>query len=355
MKKKTKVLIIALVTIGILLIAMAPIWSKVILPGFIRVNDDIEFTMQFEGTLLLNVDPASFNPYALNQEISLPITLSWTLKSIPGKSSADVIAIDEVIELKSRTGQNLATIKHIYDMDRKTGQNVIGEASDQERKGYLIPFDLKPGVFESWDNETVDVIRLQFVKEETRDGEDYKDVRVYLFDITVDSEKIVGSPLGFPTEISGAMLKRLTSNPGLPVTDDQQLPVAYYTTISSITAFEPTTGIMVDTPVYNRTYYVNTALQGEQDNLVEVASLDYKRTGESIRETVDLAAKHAATLDFARKWVPVIFLIAGLLLLAVAVFIYIKYSARKSKPRGKRRKKSGKATSYDNCSDPDGT
>ncbi|MBN2169452.1 MAG: DUF3068 domain-containing protein [Actinobacteria bacterium] len=338
MKKKTLLLIISLALLGIILIAMAPVWSKVILPELSKADTSMDLTMEFEGTLLLNIDPKSFKLYGQNQQMSIPITLQWTLETVPEKSSSDIVVIDEEVLVKSNTGQTLATINHVYDMDRKTGQNVNGKSSDQDRKGYLMPIGLEPGVFESWDNETSNTIRLQFVTEETRDGDTYKGVKTYVYDITVDSEKIIVPPLGYPLEITGSMFKTLLSNPGLPLSDDQAISLTYYTTISSRTAFEPTTGLMVDTPVYNRTYYVDAALPGEPLNLIQVASLDYSRTEDSVKEMVDLSAKYASAFNFAKRWVPVIFMISGIFVLIIAFFVLLRNFGKRKIPKKKRRK-----------------
>lgn len=315
---------IVLIVIGAILVIAAPIWRWVVAPQFIRIPDDIEVESVYEGTLTLYADPDTMVFYTDGKEI--PVDITRTDTSVPEKSSSDVAVIRETVEVKNReTGEILEEYgwDRAYALDRQTSENVSYEGVEKDRKGYyiMLPMGTETKSYDMWDEDLERTGEVDFIKKETRSGEKHKSVEVYVFGTDSDLERIYGTPPGMPAELSGAQIKELLQDPSVDLPDTLMLPIEYYKKTEVQLVVEPRTGAFVDIPLYHEEYYANKALPGDDPDYILLAEIDYSQIEENVMTVVDDTAEYFGLLDLVKLWIPLIFLVMGLIFLLVGLFL----------------------------------
>jgi hypothetical protein len=313
---------IAAIAIGLILVVLAPVWRWAIAPQFIKIPDNIDITSRYEGTLRLFVDPQKMVLYPKGKEVTIPLSITRRDVSQPGKSDSKTAVIKERVEGKDPEGNTMIEWTRYFALDRKSSQNVSGHNSDADRNGYyvMLPMGTDKKTYEMWDEDLMKTGSAKFVKVETRDGEKHKVIKVFVFDAAGAPEAMVKPPLGLPATLPGKTIKVILGNPNIALPDDAMFPIEYYKKTEATLVAEPRTGSFVDIPKYREEYYANAALPGEKQNLLALAILDYKQTGINVKAVVDDTAAYFALLDLMAVWLPVIFLVVGLILLLAGIF-----------------------------------
>jgi hypothetical protein len=314
---------VVLIIIGIIVIALAPIWKWAIGPQLLKLPDDIDTTSIYEGVLSLSVDPNSLALLPPELEVKVPLTITRTDVSQPDLSTGSVAVVKENVSAVGPGGKEFITWEKFYAMDRKTAENVPGNNSDMDREGYflLYGFGVKQESYPIWDDDTMKTTDSEFVKEETRDGFDNADVPVYVFEVG-GKDKMVEPPLGLPDKISGAQIKALINNRALPFNDTEMYKIDFLKDTQATLVVEPRTGIIVDIPSYDETYYVDAGALGMGE--IKLANLLYRQTGENVREQIDDAASFFGLLDMVQIWIPVILLVVGLIILIIGIALFAR-------------------------------
>lgn len=217
-----------------------------------------------------------------------------------------------------------------YALDRKTSQNVTGYDKIKNREGYsiLLPMGTREQAYPIWDYDTGKTGNIEFAKTSTLNGVKHKNVEVLVFQGKGTIEKMVAPPAGFPEALPGSVIKQILGNPNLLVPDTALIPIDYYKKTDATLMVEPRTGAFVNIPAYTDEFYVNGALSGPPD-YIKLASVHYMQTAASVATSVDNSSKYIGLLDLVQMWLPLIFLVVGLILVILGIFLGRKPSADK--------------------------
>jgi len=317
---------VIVIVIGVILAIAAPVWKWAIAPVFIVIPDDLSIESIYEGTLKLYADADSMEFYPEGQEVTLPVTITRKDVSVPSKSDSEAAVIREQVEVVGPDNEVLISWDKYFALDRKTALNLPDHNSDRDREGYyvMLPMGAEQVTYEMWDDDTELTGDAVFSSEETRDGNDFKDVTVYVYEADGDLEPMVEPPLGLPGQLSGKEIKSILNDPGINLADDTMLPIEYLKQASVTIVAEPRTGAVVDLPAYHEEYYVNAALPGQPANNILMGVLDYKQTPESVAFVIDESAGYFALLDLVTMWLPLMLLVVGLMMIIVGILLVVR-------------------------------
>lgn len=323
---------IVVIVIGVILVIMAPVWKWAIGPQFVKIPNNLDTTSEYEGTLKIYADPQSMSLYPPGQEQVQKLKITRNDKAIPSRSSSSVILVEEKGVVKDASTGKVLQLgwDKFYALDSKTAQNVSGHGSDNNRTGLtvLFPIGTQKNEYLFWDDDTGKTGAAKFVKEETIEGVKHKSVKVLVFDVKGTPDKMSKPPLGLPAELPGSVIKTILGNPAMPISDTMMLPIDYFKKTDARIVAEPKTGSIVDVPRYREEYYVNTAL-APPPNYLTLATLDYAQTRLNVKMVVDDSAKYFGMLDLNAMWLPLIFLVVGLILIVIGLFLGRKPGASK--------------------------
>jgi hypothetical protein len=314
--------IITAVVIGVILIVFAPVWRWVIAPQFTKVPNNIDITSIYKGSLTLYVNPQKFTLYPKGKQVIVPLTITRRDTSQPGKSDSTAAAIKEQLVAKGPAAKTFIRWTRYYAVDRKSSENIAGHNSDMSRQGYyiMLPMGTKKTPYQLWDDDLQKTGEAKFVRVETRQGNKHKQVKVFVFKVTGTPETMIKPPMGLSATLPGKTIKAILGNPNIALPDNTMFPIEYMKKTDASLVAEPRTGAIVDIPMYHEEYYANAALPGEKANLLPLAVLDYGQTSASVRAVVDYSAKYFGLLDLVTMWLPIIFLVVGLIVLLIGIF-----------------------------------
>ena len=317
---------IIVIAIGVILAIAAPVWKWAIAPMFIEIPNDLSIESVYEGTLKLYADADNMEFYPEGQEVTLPVTITRKDSSVPEKSDSEAAVIREVVEVVGPDKEVLISWDKYFALDRKTALNLPGHNSDRDREGYyvMLPMGAEQVTYEMWDDDTELTGDAVFISEETRDGNDFKDVTVYVYEAKGNLEPMLEPPLGLPEQLSGKEIKVILNDPSINLADDTMLPIEYLKQASVTIVAEPRTGAIVDLPAYHEKYYVNAGLPGKPANNIIMGELDYKQTSESVALVIDESAKYFALLDLVTMWLPLMLLVVGLIMIILGVLLRVR-------------------------------
>jgi len=319
---------IVLIVIGVMLASAAPVWKWSIAPEFLKIPDDISVTSIYEGTLKMYADPEKLEFYPEGQAVELPVTITRIDTSDPDKSDSEAAVIREQLEALDREGNIVVEWDKYFALDRKDAHNLAGHNSDRDRDGWyvMLPVNAEKTIYAMWDDDTESTADAGFIKEDTRDGDEYKNVDVYVYKAEGGPDVMVEPPLGLPTRLSGKVIKEVLGDPTLPLADDAELPIEYYKSGVTSLVVEPRTGSIVDLPDYQESYFVNASLPGQPPDMIPIAVLDYKQTPETVADLVDESASYFGLIDLVTIWLPLILLVVGLMIIIVGILLAIRKS-----------------------------
>ncbi len=170
-----------LIVIGILLILAAILWWAVAVPGLVKFPDNLDLTLHYEGTQTLYVNPQTGAPLPTGQEISLPLAIDNTFKSIKSEFTSSKAVVEETTTV-SLGGQSQGSVKSVYVFDRKTMKNLddplsnyagvpVNRAANGDSYYINFPFDTKSDqTYKVWSNEANTTYDIKFDKNEDVDG-----------------------------------------------------------------------------------------------------------------------------------------------------------------------------------------
>jgi len=114
---------IALSVVGVVLVILAIVWWAAIAPSLTKLPDDIDTSMDFEGTLTQYVDPATGQSLPAGKEVAVPFTVLRNFATVPDKTtSSTAICLDSIF--MTVAGQERPPQLTQYALDRKTRECV---------------------------------------------------------------------------------------------------------------------------------------------------------------------------------------------------------------------------------------
>jgi hypothetical protein len=305
------------------LLILTPVWKWAVVPSLKKIPDTVDQTLIYEGVLTLNVDPTTMAPLPAGMEVKVPLTITRKDVSDKAKGTSSVAVIREPVVAKGPASKDYINYIKYYALDRKTGKNVPGNNSDMNRTDYsiMLGFDVTPnGTYKYFDDDTAKAAKMNYVKSDTMDGFDYKGVKVLQFTGT-GSGKTTKPPLGMPAKISGAQIKTVLNNPGLPFADTEMYPIDYIKNITATIRVDERTGSIFDVMSMKEEYFVDATALGM--GKIKLATIQYSQTPASVKQNLDEAASSYKQLDMVEKYIPLLLLILGVILLVIGVVLIL--------------------------------
>lgn len=110
---------ITLLVIGIILVALAIVWWAAIAPALVKLPDDIDTRMTFEGALTLYVDSETGTPLTEDQAVMLPLTVDRTFVALPDLYTSDTAVFEDTVIMSIMGEAGQPQVTH-YALDRAT-------------------------------------------------------------------------------------------------------------------------------------------------------------------------------------------------------------------------------------------
>lgn len=315
---------LVLIIIGVVFIALAPIFKWGLGPMLVKLPDDIDSVSIYEGVLSLGVNPDTLELLPPGLEVKVPLTITRTDVSVPERSDGSTAVIREDAIAKGPGGKDFLTYTKYFALDRKTAKNVSSDEADvKDREGYSILFGFgldKNEPLPVWDDDTGETGDITFVEETTLDGFVYKDLVTYVYEGGGEG-KMLEPPLGLPEMIPGSTIKTLLGDPALPFNDDEEYKIDYVKTKKATVMINQRVGNVSNIPEFEEVYYVDASALGM--GRIKLATLSYKNTAASVRASVDTAGDAYALLDLAGKWLPLGLLLFGVVILVIGLVVFV--------------------------------
>ena len=112
-----------LLVIGAILVVVAIVWWTVIGPMLVKLPDDIDTHMDFEGTLTVYVDPATGAAIPEDQAMGIPITVSRDFVALTDLYTSDTAVLEDTLVLTMMGDEAEPQITR-YAVDRNTRECV---------------------------------------------------------------------------------------------------------------------------------------------------------------------------------------------------------------------------------------
>ena len=322
--KKSKAGLV-LIIIGVVFIALVPIWKWGLGPSLVKLPDTIDSVSNYDGLLTLNIDPNSLSPLPPDIKLKIPVSITRKDISAPEKSSGDVAVIKETGVGVGPGGKKLTDYTKYFALDRKTGKNVTSdEANVKNRTDYslLLGFYVdKDGTYSLWDDDTRTTGKLQFVKETTVDGFTSKNVPAIVWKGS-GKNKMVVPPLGLPEKVSGAQIKALLGNPALPYNDTEMYPITFVKSVAASVISGVKTGQFLNVLDNKEEYFVDATAAGLGE--IKIGSLQLRETAFSKKRSTDGGTEAYMLLDAVSTYIPLGLLIIGLIILGIGLALYLR-------------------------------
>lgn len=328
MAQRSKAALVVLI-IGLIVLALAPIWKWGIGPSLLKVPDTIDVTSVYDGTLTLYIDPAALAPLPPELTVRIPLTITRRDLSQPSKSTGSVAVIQETTKAIGPAGKAFVDTKMYYALGRKTSENVSNSAADFNRTGFypIMPIGVKKQTYKLWSDDARRTGDAKFVKTLQITGLKTPSTPIYEFSATGPPVPTVTPPLGLPASVSGAQIKSILNNPAFAVVDTEQYPITYLKQTTATLWVEPRTGSIVGVPSNTDTYFVDASALGQPN--IKLASIHYAQTSENIKNVLDETAKNWSLLDMVGLWIPLALLILGVILTVIGAV----WLSRKKEPK----------------------
>ena len=209
-----------LIALGIVLILGAILWWAIAVNALVKLPDDIDSESAYDGEITYYLDPGTQEPLPAGEEITMPMKVDRTVKSLKDEYDSSRAVIEEKVVVEVAGMQNPpGGTTSVYVLDRKSSENVdddrafdFEEGNKVNRQGSyypLFPFDTSSDdTYPVWKPEIIEAKDAEFVEEKELEG-----ITVYNFSGggTIDERKAVSPAyvkmLGVPEEVSFDQLK----------------------------------------------------------------------------------------------------------------------------------------------------
>jgi hypothetical protein len=327
--------------VGAILIVLAVVIRFVVLPTASKLPSDLNQTQLYEGTVV-GLDAAAFAAGDLGrlQTPEAPITAdrSVTVNAVEGDTA--IVTSKAVIHLPGDTTQNDV---HTYAVSRVDFSPVT---LTPEQHDSLVPeeqkatFEPHEGVAFAWppnppqdgtslyDPVTQTAQEAVFANEGTLAG---RDVNNYVVDASgpVKSPAVLAGFAQFPTQIPKSVVVGLLEAGAVPAgsqelirADLAELPELIDVGFSSSNKIDAAVDKQFGSPLrfdQEQSLFATIPVGGQQVNVLPLSTLKLHTADFEVTAGGDTASKNATLLAAIGVWVPIAFVIIGLLLIALAI------------------------------------
>ena len=322
---KAKGLGIAILVLGVVLVAGGLAVKYVVLPSQAKFPADVDATRVYDGELAVMMNAAALETGDLANLFlkDIPVTIDRTVKTLEVGGDDGAIVSDYAV-MSSPQGP-LAESLSIYAIDRTTMEAIedfSGDARIISREGLVIgwPIGSEPADYIGWNGDTLSPTPITYVGEEERAGlNTYKYRAVSEPKVIVDPELLAQFPPAFPK----SLLVQLAPALGLPDEMMAQLgpvlevmpdpvPLTYTFAFDKTYWIEPTTGILIDIDVMeSRSVALTVPGAPEPVPLAEVQHLEYVTSPASVQDAVNDANDGISQLNLFGVYVPIALVMLG--------------------------------------------
>ncbi len=349
-----------LLVLGLALIAIGLVVMFVIVPGMKQFPDDVDTTRNYNGTMPVLLNPATFE---FMTDLSVDLERHFETEEVDG----DIALVLEVQTL-SMGGQPLsAPVVKRHVIDRKTMEFVEDYSGDWTalegfvpRGGLVLgwPIDAEKEDYDGWSDDYQTKVLLEYV-----DTRDHPRAEIETYYFTSSSGPLPINPLavaamGLPAELTQAQIAALLGGMedvteemalGLPLALQaaqwpDPVPLSYVYEYTGEYWIEPTTGVMIDTHKIEIRKVgfsdelmtsLATVLAALPEGMVDPAALgemlpipvfylDYQATDESVQDAKDDALDAKDQLQLFGTTMPVGLIVIGLVLGIAGAFLFMQ-------------------------------
>jgi len=335
---------VALAVVGVLLIVAAAVVRFVVVPSVTKLPTDLDVTLRFEGTY------DGINPAVLSGEATevlaegVPIVASRTVtaESVDG----DTEIVRRADERTVGDGEPAVT-EVFFAVDRGTAEagpapDGAEDVTDAEGLVFTLPVDPSPedGVYEYWDQNTLQSAPVTFEGEETLGGRD-----VYRYESVSEGELANPAALNLPTSLPKDTLAALA--PGLEGLVSPELLAALPAVLPSLPAEIPIAWTSRTTTLVDSDQELGATIAGGSTQEVTgsldlgvttvdvpFATIAIYSTDDSIDDRGDEVGDQSSLLNLVGTILPIVLLVLGVLLIVAALLLARRAAARTTAPAG---------------------
>jgi hypothetical protein len=318
---------IVLGTTGVVLIALAIVLRFVLVPILTKLPTNTDLGIQYSGTgTLLNAQALQSGDTAHVLAANVPITVDRRVKVTGANGSTAIVSDNLTI---NAGGQKLPS-DHTYALDRTTqaGARPIDAAAVEPSLGALsstFPIGPKPDdSYRFYDSTTRTIVPLRYAGSGSLDG---RSVNTYKVDATGpvrDAGLLKLLPQALPKNLLAGLAPLLPADVRAKVTPamlaalPDPVPLGY-TGVTHIDAWvDRQTGVPVNEHI-NEQVLVDVSLGAQSLSLTPVLALDFQISPDSQKYLADQATSHGHLLTIIKVIVPIVLVVLGILLVAVAI------------------------------------
>ena len=341
----------ALTIIGVLLLAAGLVLMLAIVPGMKKMPADTDTTRDYEGTMVVLLNPADFTFQKM-----LPITLQRHFAVT--ETDGDLALVKEEKTMMTGTTPLQQVVTH-YAVDRTTMLATDQYPEDWAtsegflpREGIVLswPMDTEQKDYTGWSDDYMSTVPLTFAEEATHER---SGMTLYKFTSSSDPKPIVPemvAAMGLPTELPKAQVQQLLGQidlsalPGDMLTQlfamlPDPVPLGYYYGYDGTYWIDPVTGIIVDVEkAEKRSVSLSPdllegtplALLPEEQMAglrVPVSDFKYTATDASVVEAKADAEDAGSKLQLYGTTLPWIGIVAGAVLLVIGLVLMRRKAA----------------------------
>ena len=325
---------IACAVAGVVSLIAAALLAWWITPSFVaRVPDGRVSHRIYAGTFQTLIDPAALASGDLLGAVksNLPMPVDQVVKV--EKASGDTALVSDSRTI-SAAGNKVEQTRWEYAVDRTSLEAVSSHPSDWAvvpARGLTVnwPLGAEKKTYQGWTPETQTTTPLTFLRTESKQG-----LTTYVFEAKVPPTKIVDQQIlaAMPKSLPASVLKLLAGAGTLPAAQAAQLtqllpqlpdpvPLAYTFQDASTFWVDPDTGLVIQVQRTQQRVAEIALPDGTAVPLLPAVVATYRTTDASAASAADEARHGSTVISWLGVYLPIILLVLGVVLLAVAAVL----------------------------------
>ena len=328
---------IACAVVGVLSLIAAALMAWWITPSYVaRIPSGKDLSRNYQGTFQTLLDPHALASGNLLQAIkqNVPMTVAQDVKA---QSTSGNTALMSDSRTTQAAGATVEQTKWQYAVDRQSLEAVSSHPSSWivvPAKGLTVsfPFGAQKKNYTGWVPETQTTTTLNYLRSEQKQG-----ITTYVYEGKVGLTKMVDQQIlaTLPKQLPGSLLKLLASAGNLPAALAGQLtqllpqlpaevPMAYLFQDDSTFWVDPDTGLVIDVHRNQQRVAAIALPNGATVPLIPAVAVTYQDTAASSQAAADDARHGSTVISWLGVWLPIILLVLGVVLLALAALLGLR-------------------------------
>ena len=325
---------IACAVVGVLSLVAAALMAWWITPSYVaRIPDGKNISRTYEGTFQSLLDPTALASGNLLGAIKRNVPVS-VVQDVKAEQTSGNTALMSDSRTTEAAGTKVEQTKWEYAVDRQSLEATSNHPSSWNvipAKGLTVsfPFGAQKKNYEGWTPETQTTVPLTYLRSETKQG-----ITTYVYEAKVPPTKIVDPQIlaSLPKQLPTSLIQLLGSAGAVPPAQaallaqilpqlGAQATMAYTLQDDSTFWVDPSTGLVIDVH-RNQERIANLVLpNGSTAPLIPAVAVTYQDTAASSQAAADDARHGRTVIRWLGVYLPIILLILGVVLLALAALL----------------------------------